>query len=850
VRLLALLSWPHARRHLLRTVLTTAGVVLGIAVFVGMYTANQSVLLAFSQTIERIAGRTDLQVTAGEAGFGEDVLEQVQSSSSARVAVPVIEAVVGSQLQGEGDLLILGIDMTGDRSLRDYDLDSGDEAIVDDPLIFLAQPDSLIISKELADRNGLGVGSQLPLQTADGEKAFVVRGIMSPSGLASAFGGNLAIMDVYAAQQMFGRGRTFDRIDIALSPGTTIAQAEQELTALLGPGFDVQPPAGRGRQAEAMVAGYTMMVNISSAFALFIGMFIIYNAFATSVTERRAEIGILRALGATRAQVRRLFLAESLVLGLIGSLIGLVAGALIARGIASAISTLVGELYGVARQAADVATDPLVMAAAVGLGMLTSVMAAAIPARDAARVDPIEALRKGSHQVISRGEGRIRLTLAAALGALSMGGIMASESRALFYAGYACTIVVALLLGPMLTVGLTRALRPLLTRIRAVEGALAADSVIQAPRRTSGSVAALMLSLALIVAFGGMARAAYGSIVQWMDTTLNPDLFVMPSQRLGVRTTRFPATMAPEIAALPGIERVQMFRNNRITFNGKPAMVAAVEMDSVAQTARSEPVAGDVEDMYRAAASGQGVIVADNFSQLHDLDLGDVVEIPAPYGTLRLPIVGIIVDFVDQQGTVFMDRSVFLRYWRDDTVSDFRVFVAPSTNLMDVRQRIIEQYAGARHVFVLTNEEARQYILRIADQWFSLMNVQIGIAVLVAILGIVNTLTVSITDRRRELGVLKAVGALRSQIRGAIWLEAASVAVIGLVLGGVLGAINLYYLLEIVQRDAVGMRLDYRYPAGTMLALVPIMLAAAFVAALWPSEAAARRSPVEALAYE
>jgi putative ABC transport system permease protein len=193
---------------------------------------------------------------------------------------------------------------------------------------------------------------------------------------------------------------------------------------------------------------------------------------------------------------------------------------------------------------------------------------------------------------------------------------------------------------------------------------------------------------------------------------------------------------------------------------------------------------------------------------------------------------------------------VFLQHWRDDTVSDFRVFVAPDTDVSDVRQRIINLYAGQRHVFVLTNGEARQYILRIADQWFGLMNVQIGIAVLVAILGIVNTLTVSITDRRRELGVLKAVGALRGQIRRAIWLEAASVAVIGLILGCALGAINLYYLLEIVQRDAVGMRLDYRYPVTTMLALIPIMLAAAFVAALWPSESAVRRSLVEALEYE
>jgi putative ABC transport system permease protein len=850
LRLFGLLSWPYARRHLVRTGLTTAGVVLGIAVLVGMYTANRSVLFAFSQTIDRIAGRTDLQITAGEAGFGEDILEKVQSAPSVRVAVPVIEAVVGSELAGEGDLLVLGIDMTGDRSLRDYDLDSDDEGGIDDPLVFLAQPDSLLVSKELVDRNGLALGRTLPLLTAAGERDFTIRGIMNPTGLATAFGGNLAIMDVYAAQQMFGRGRTFDRIDLALAPGVTLADAEQQLTTLLGGGFDVQPPASRGRQAEAMIAGYTMMVNISSVFALFIGMFIIYNSFATAVTERRAEIGILRALGATRAQIRRVFLTESLALGFLGSVVGIGVGALIAGAIAAAITALVGELYGVARQAADIAMDPWVLAVAVMAGMGTSVVAAAIPARNAASVDPIQALQKGSYQTLSVSEHRARLLLSGLLGALALASVVASDSRPLFFAGYVCAIASALLLGPMLTLKLARVLRPVLIRMRPVEGALAADSLIQSPRRASGSVAALMLSLALIVAFGGMALAAYGSIVQWIETTLNPDLFVMPSQRLDVRTSRFPAMMAPEIAGVPGVERVQMFRNNRITFRGKPAMLAAIEMGSVRETARNRPVAGDVDDMYRRGGAGTAVIVADNFAQLHDLALGDVVEIAAPYGTLRLPIAGIIVDFVDQQGTVFVDRKVFLQYWRDDTVSDFRVFLSRDGDIDAVRERILGMYAGVRHVFVLTNEESRQYILRIADQWFGLMNVQIGIAVLVAILGIVNTLTVSITDRRRELGVLKAVGALRRQIRQAIWLEAASVAVIGLILGSVLGAINLYYLLDVVRRDAVGMRLDYQYPVTTMLTLVPIMLAASFVAALWPSEAAARRPLVEALEYE
>src|SRR5687768_13052416 len=134
--LLRLVSWPYFRKHVLRTMLTTAGIVLGVAVFVGMHTANQSVLAAFSSTVDRIAGKTELQVTSGETGFGEGVLERVQSASTVRVAVPVIEAVVETSIRGRGTLLILGVDMTGDRSLRDYDLESGEEAVIDDPLVF------------------------------------------------------------------------------------------------------------------------------------------------------------------------------------------------------------------------------------------------------------------------------------------------------------------------------------------------------------------------------------------------------------------------------------------------------------------------------------------------------------------------------------------------------------------------------------------------------------------------------------------------------------------------------------------------------------------------------------------
>src|SRR5881409_1346285 len=549
--LLCLLSWPYLRRHLLRWILTVAGIVLGVGVFVAMHTANRSIFRAFDTTIDRIAGTTQLQVSAGEFGFDESILERVQSVPEVGVAVPVVEATVDTNIPGQGSILILGIDMTGDRSLRDYELKDADEAIIDDPLVFLAQPDSLMVTTEFAERNHLAVNSKVQLATIEGNREFTIRGLMSSAGMTRAFGGNLAVMDIYAAQQILGRGRRFDRIDVRAKERVTIDDGQAALKAALGPAFDVDPPSARGRHFEALLQSYSKAMMISSLFALMVGMFIIYNSFAIAVTHRRSEIGVLRALGATRHQIQTLFLVESIIAGTFGSILGASVGITAALVIAQWISSVLETAGGVAQRVTELEVDPTLIAAGVIAGITTSVVAAWIPARSAARVDPVQALQKGKYQILSAGENRMRVALAAALGATAIACLASGGWRGVFYAGYGLAVIVALLLSPLLSLALARAIRPLLKWLRPVEGALAADSLIQAPRRTSASVAALMLSLALVVAFAGMARASYDSIIDWMITTLNPDLFIMPSHSITVRTIRFPATMAPEVAAIP-----------------------------------------------------------------------------------------------------------------------------------------------------------------------------------------------------------------------------------------------------------------------------------------------------------
>ena len=459
--LLRLISWPYVRKHLLRSVLTTAGIVLGVALLVGMQTANRSVLRAFNSTVERIAGKAQLQVSAGDAGFSEDVLERVQALREIRAAAPVIEAEADPGLPGQGKLLILAVDMTGDRSLRDYDFDNADQDVIDDPLIFLAQPDSLILTSEFAARNHIAIGGKVAFDTMQGRKQFTVRGILKAGGMAQAFGGNLGIMDIYAAQNVFGRGRHFDRIDIGLAEGVSLEQGEAALTALLGPGFTVEPPSGRGRQFESLLGVYTLAMTVSSMFALFIGMFIIYNSFAIAVTQRRAEIGILRALGATRGQIRTLFLGESAIAGLIGSAAGAALGLVFARTLTGVSANMLESMFGVAQNVQEVVIDPAFLIFAMAMGTGTSIVAALIPARSAARIEPIQALQKGRYQVLGAGENRLRRNIALVAAALAIACLPLSAWRPAFFAGILLTLVACLLLTPFLSLELARLLRGL-----------------------------------------------------------------------------------------------------------------------------------------------------------------------------------------------------------------------------------------------------------------------------------------------------------------------------------------------------------------------------------------------------
>jgi putative ABC transport system permease protein len=668
--------------------------------------------------------------------------------------------------------------------------------------------------------------------------------------MAAAFGGNLGIMDIYAAQKVFGRGQRFDRIDVGLREGLPLERGEAALQAALGPGFTVEPPSGRGRQFESLLGIYTMAVRISSAFALFIGMFIIYNSFAIAVTQRRSEIGILRALGATRSQIRTLFLAESAIAGVVGSLAGLGVGLAFARSLTGVTGRMMESIFGVPQNAQEVSLDPRFLIFAVAVGVAVSMFAAFIPARNAARVEPVQALQKGKYQVLGAGENRMRRWAALVAAIIGAACLTAGNYPPVFYLGFILVVLACLLLTPFLALELARILRRPLKWLRPVEGSLAVDSLIQAPRRTSATVAALMLSLALVVGQAGIARASFESIREWVETSLNPDLFVSASETIAARDFHFRPEMRAELAAIPGIEEAQPVRTARVRFRGKPVMVIAIEILNLSHRVHRIVSAGDPNEMNRVAAEEKGFIVAETLANMEKLKLGDIIDLPTPSGPLRLPVVGVVRDYSNQLGSIFLERKTYVRWFKDDTVDLFRVYLHRGVRAEDARQAIVDRLGKQRRLFVLLNRDVRDYVMRLTDQWLGMTRIQVIVAVLVAVLGIVNTLTVSIADRRRELGVLRAVGGLRAQIRGAIWMEAAAIGAIGLALGIATGAVMLYYELQAVQNNLSGMPLDYMFPVPMVAVLVPVILGTSLFSAVLPAETAVRSSLVEALEYE
>jgi putative ABC transport system permease protein len=840
------------RGHRIRVVLTTLGIALGVAVFFAIRTANGALLDSLKLTVEKMAGKATLQVTAGEAGFSEQVLDTVRATPGVQIAEPVIEVDAHTAFAGEGNLLVMGVDTTGDQELRDYEFDRSQTQIVD-PLTYLAQPASILLSRTFAERHGLKIGDTLPLFTSIGRKDFTVEGIFKPVGIGEIFGGNIAVMDVYSAQVVFGRGRKFDRIDVMNSPDVPIDTLQQRLQEQFPAGIQVERPEARGQDLDNAVGAVRVGMQIASFIALLVGVYIIFNSFTIAVNQRWKEIGVLRAIGVESRNVNRMFLFEALVMGVLGALGGVAGGFAIAAAAAKMMGSVAGAIYGVVSAPAHVHWDTQGALAAVALGFVASLLGAWFPARAASSLDPILAL----HNVETRGQERVlgwgRVVVGLCLAASSV--ILISKFPPhvgnlwpFAYAGLMLLGLTALL--PIMVRSIARALRPVMDWLGGSEGTLAIDSLIQAPRRSSATVGALMVGLMFVFGTAAYIQSIRHVMDRWMNQMLNADLIVATSTTLRSSTYHFSEELGQRIAQIPGVKRAENVRFTSIPFRGDSSALIAIGMQDFLARAGDAVEDANKKTVNQKLTSGQGVLTSRNFDTRWGVGVGDRLDLDTPTGPLELPIVGIVDDYRSEKGTIFMDRALYKEHWKDDAVDFVDVDLYPGADPAAAKQAIEQLTSGNVQAFVYTNAGFRKWISGLVDQFFSLDYMQLVVAVLVAMIGIVNTLIISVSERRREIGIVRAIGALRSQVRKMVLLEAVAISVIGVIVGAFAGVLDMLFTTHTESVIAAGFSVPFYFPWSLIAWALPIVVFASLVAGWWPARRAVRMQVIEAIGGE
>ena len=851
---LASVTWRQWRLHRLRTVLTLLGVAIGVAVFFAVRTANLTLLSSLSLTIEKLAGKATLQIVGGETGFSEEVWEIVRDTPGVKLAAPVIEVIAHTAGEDGGNLLIVGEDTLGEQGLREFQFDDTATEI-SDPLVYLAQPDSIIVSRTFAARYGLKEGGKLPLYTSHGRKEFTVRGIFKPIGIGEVFGGQIAAMDVFSMQHVFNRGRNFDRIDLMNDPRVPVAELQERLSERLKkyPAIEVTRPAARGKGIENAVSAMSLGMTIASYIALLVGVFIIFNTFSISVNQRWQEIGVLRALGVERDNVQRMYLVEAAVIGVLGSAIGVLAGFYLARGAAYVMAEIAASIYGYL----STPERPLFRwdyaLTSFALGTIASLVAAWLPARAAAQLNPVLAL----HNIETRrresvvGHARVATGLMMVLGGLALIRFAPVRVGLTVQFGYVVLMTLGLIvLLPKLCELTARALRPVMDRLFGTEGVLAVDAMIQAPRRTSATVGALMIGLMFVFSTAAYVESYERTVTDWMDRMLNSDLFITTSEMARSRTYHFTEELSRKVGSVPGVKQIENVRFLFVPYADDSVALLALEMDGWFARLKDFIEGGDENRARTMAIQGEGVIVARNFTSRYGLKVGDRLRLNAPAGPFDREIVGIVEDYSSEKGAVFLDRALYKRYWNDSAVDFLDVTLNPGIDRATFKTELQRALKDEHRAFIYTNEEYKRWVVNLIDGFFVLNYMQMAIAILVAVLGIVNTLIISVAERRRELGVLRAIGGLKSQVRKMILLEAVALAIVGLITGAAAGALNTYFLVRIAAMMIAGYTIPYRFPLWLILVTLPLVLLIALAAAWWPARRAVNLNVIEAIGYE
>ena len=861
-----LLALRNMSARWVRTGLTCLGIVLGVSVILAISITNDSTLVSIRNVFDEASGKSSLLVQSSSAdgeGFNQSAVTRVRSLDGVVAVAPAVQATtllaeeaggwqfaisLGGRASGN-TLQLMGVDPEVDPQVRQYDLVAG-------RWIKGEKYEAVLTDKYAAEKN-LEVGEDLLILVPNGEERLKIVGLISQNGAGLLNDGVIAFAPLPVVQDLFNRGSDIDELDIVVQPDIAnstrdLESLKERISARLGRAYEVSYPASRGQLVTQMLSTYQQGLSFFSVVALFVGAFLIYNAFSMTVLERTRELGLLRALGMTRGQILMLVLSEAVTLGIIGSALGVGFGLILARGLIWMLGAVVTTDF----NTIAIPLDGLIES--VAIGSVVTLASALLPSLQASRISPLEALRVMGK--VNRAGTRHAMWIGGATFAIS-GWVSLHyipwAAGISFAAGSVSILVLmtgATLIVPAVVEVAERLVRPLAVGLFGNEGMLGSGNVRRSPGRTALTVASLMIGLAMVIGNSSLAEAFIHDITSWVDTALGGDLYV-----------RAPIPMREDfekrLAVLPGVEGITKIRyfGANVAASAVPKdsdvsdtiIFAAIDPDTYRAVGEFQFAAnqGDPEANWARFRQGDALFISTVVADRYNVKQGDNLRLVTRRGEHDFYVAAVAVDFTGQ-GYIATGTWNDMRHWFAKTgVDRFTISIAPGYTTQQVSKIIEDKYKKSQSITVETTDEFKIKVLTLSEQSFRLFDVMGYIGMVVAALGVINTLMMNVLERQREIGGLRSLGLTRWQTTKMVLAEAATLGAIG----GAFGMAAGYFLSQIFV-DALnalsGYDLQYIFAPHLFLVAALIALVVSQIAALYPAWKAGGVNIVEAIKHE
>ena len=829
----------------LRTFLTMLAILLGTLLIFGMNIILPTMLQSFQSNLLAASGQVDVTIShESSEAFSEKLVNKVRAVEGVRAVAGSLSRTVNipANFYGRADvsaLTLTGIDPRAAQTLRSYPVQEGR---------FLRGSDELeaVITASLANTLGLALGDELALPTTEGAVSLEIIGLLPERALP---GNEEVLITLYEAQKLLDLPDRINTIDANLN---TMDEAQREiiqrnLEAVLGEDYTLGALSS-GTEIFASIRTGQAAFNLFGFLALFMGGFIIFNTFHTIVAERRHDIGMLRAVGASRRTIITLILTEGVFLGAIGTVIGIILGYLLGSSLVRAMGPMLNQFLHV--EMGDPIVKPGLLVTTIALGVGVTLLAGLLPAWNAGRVTPLEALRPPVAEAGQR-IARWGLIVGVILIALAVLGLL-SGNIGLTSLGGLLFMLGLVLVAPGLVRPIARVFSALIALIYARDGTgdLAQGNLTRQPTRAAVTASATMVGLAVVVAMGGMVYSLTDGFLVVMERSLGGDYLVMPPS-VGVWGSNVGAKeeLADRLRAVPGVEVVSTLRYAAAAANGKQVSLLGIDPVNYPRISSLNFMQGDSSSAYGELANERGLIVNGVLAAQAGFKVGDVVQLSTPTGEKDYRVIAVAGDYLNAKIlTAYLSQGNLRADFRKDEDVFIQISLAKGADPSRVEPKLKEILADYPQFKLVSGQGYIEENKQIFDIAFSAMYVLLAVLATPSLIALVNTLAIGVIERTREIGTLRAIGATRKQVRRMVVAESLLLAAIGTALG-LLAGLYLGYIM-VMGLSVGGYPVPYVFPYSGLVAAVAIGLILGVIAALVPARQAARMDILRALRYE